>query len=113
GLQVQVQGEGSFVARQMPEANTYVQPGAQITLFAFDVQRRDGFIRMPSVVGLSLREAMNRLAIANLEPVVYGHGKVARQKPEPGARVRAGIRCILELEAPREFFAALPGGRLP
>jgi beta-lactam-binding protein with PASTA domain len=90
-----------------------VQPGSKITLYAFNVQRSDGFIRMPSVVGLSLREAMNRLTIANLEPVVYGHGRVVRQKPEAGAKVRAGIRTILECEAPTDFLAAVPGGRLP
>ena len=112
GFNVKVEGSGSFVAKQVPEPGIHLQPGSKITLYAFDMQRSDGFIRMPSVIGLSLREAMNRLAIASLVPVVYGHGKVVRQKPEAGAKVRAGIRSILECEAPEEFLAAFPAGRV-
>jgi beta-lactam-binding protein with PASTA domain len=66
----------------------------------FDIQKKDGLIEMPSVIGLSLREALSKLAIHNLEPVVYGHGQVISQKPAPGSRIKAGARSIVECSAP-------------
>ena len=98
GLKVRIEGKGDFVAQQDPPAGTPVQYGEQVTLTLFEVETADGYLKMPNLIGLSLREALNRLSVANIDPIIYGHGRVVRQKPEPGSLVRAGIRCILEFE---------------
>ncbi len=100
GLEVVAEGEGEFILTQSPEPGSILTRGQEVRLQLFTVVDSDGYIEMPSVVGLSLREALNRLAIENIEPVVYGSGRVKSQKPRAGTRVRAGIRCIIECEPP-------------
>ncbi len=97
-LKVRCEGRGDFVVAQSPVPGTPLDRGQEVVLQLFEVEVTDGYLEMPSVIGLSLREALSRLAVAGLDPVVYGHGKVVRQRPEPGARVRAGIRCVVEAE---------------
>ncbi len=100
GLKVSADGEGEFILTQSPEPGTILTRGDEVHLQLFSVVESDGYIEMPSVVGLSLREALNRLAIENIEPVVYGSGRVKSQKPRAGTRVRAGIRSIIECDPP-------------
>lgn len=45
-------------------------------------------IRMPSLKGLSLKEALSTLAEFNLSASVEGHGIVIKQRPQAGTRVR-------------------------
>jgi stage V sporulation protein D (sporulation-specific penicillin-binding protein) len=96
GLNIEEQGRGEFILSQSIAAGTKIAPGEQVVLELFEVKKSDGRIIMPSVIGLSLREALSQLAIHNLEPVVYGHGQVRNQKPSPGSLVRAGARSVIE-----------------
>ena len=96
GLVVKTKGNGYFIKKQSPAPGTLLEAGMEVSLELFETNRSDGFIKMPSLLGLSVREALNRLAIQNLEPVVYGSGKVVKQKPSPGTMVRSGIRCVIE-----------------
>lgn len=109
GLAVKTDGSGDFVLSQTPAAGVRVQPGQTVTLQLFEVAPTDGVLEMPDVVGLSLREAMTLLTLSNLDPVVYGHGVVVRQKPAAGSRVRAGIRCVIECEAPVSTLSSMNG----
>ena len=52
--------------------------------------------RLPRVLGLSIREAMRRLAPHGIEPVVVGSGIVVRQIPEAGKSVKPGSTCLIE-----------------
>ena len=100
GLHTVSTGEGEFIKSQFPVAGTKLSPGDEIKLERFELLPSDGFTKMPKLIGLSLREALNKMAIANLEPMVYGNGKVVRQKPAPDTPIRAGIRCVIECETP-------------
>ena len=51
---------------------------------------------LPRVLGLSIREAMRRLAPHRIEPVVIGNGIVVRQIPEAGKPVKPGSTCLIE-----------------
>lgn len=101
GLTVETEGAGEFVLNQVPPGGSAVRAGDKVRLQLFEVERSDGYLRMPNLLGLTLREALNRLAMAGMDPIIYGHGKVVRQKPEPGSLVRSGIRCVLECEPER------------
>ncbi len=100
GLDVHTQGSGSFIASQFPAPGKATQPGDSVSIELFEVAENDGSLIMPKVVGLSMREALNKLTIHGLEPVVYGSGNVVKQKPAAGSRVRAGIRCVVECTLP-------------
>lgn len=53
--------------------------------------------RMPSYMGLSLREALREATRAGWEVEVRGSGFVVSQDPRPGARAGEGRRLLLEL----------------
>ncbi len=53
-------------------------------------------ITLPSVVGLSIREAVKTLAEQGIEATIVGKGYVRRQIPAPGRMVYSGDRCLIE-----------------
>lgn len=100
GLRPVFEGEGEFVKSQFPVPDSRLSFGDEVKLERFSAKISDGYNKMPELIGMSLREALNRLAICNLEPMVYGNGKVVRQKPAPGSPVKTGVRCVIECEPP-------------
>lgn len=53
-------------------------------------------VALPSVVGMSVREAVRTLAEIGIEATIIGTGYVRRQIPAPGRGVYSGERCIIE-----------------
>ena len=53
-------------------------------------------ITLPSVVGMSIREAVKTLAEQGIEATIVGKGYVRRQIPAPGRMVYSGDRCLIE-----------------
>jgi stage V sporulation protein D (sporulation-specific penicillin-binding protein) len=53
-------------------------------------------VALPSVVGMSVREAVKTLAEMGIETTIVGTGYVRRQIPAPGRWVYSGDRCIIE-----------------
>ena len=53
-------------------------------------------VELPSVIGMSVREAVKTLAETGIEATVIGAGYVRRQIPAPGHGVYSGDRCIIE-----------------
>lgn len=53
-------------------------------------------VRIPSVIGFSLRQAVSRLAQEGIEAKVKGKGLVVRQIPAPGTLIVPGDWCLLE-----------------
>ncbi len=97
-LKMKAEGSGDFVLNQQPAPGTRMHKGQEVVLQLFEVVAADGYLKMPDVTGLPLRQALSKLSVMGLKPVVYGHGKVIRQKPEPGSQVRTGIRVVVECE---------------
>ncbi len=57
---------------------------------------------VPRVVGLSVREALQRLSGRGIEISVEGSGIVVEQKPKPGSKVEKGMACQLICQEKRE-----------
>jgi len=54
---------------------------------------------MPDLRGLPLRIALKILQDANIKVKIKGMGKVVKQTPPPGAKIKRDIVCFLQLEA--------------
>jgi cell division protein FtsI (penicillin-binding protein 3) len=102
GLTSDVYGEG-FVIRQAPSAGTSVAPGSRITLVLNGQmwEPSDDEIIVPELKGMSVRRAVNRLAIDNLSATVRGSGVVVSQVPPAGETVSAGASILLVCEPGR------------
>jgi membrane peptidoglycan carboxypeptidase len=101
GFNMEVTGSGTLVASQFPEENTLAARRAvvDVKLVTMDRDTTRGMIRVPDVVGMSLRQAMNFIQSMNLEPSPAGSGVVRAQYPAAGALVAKGTRCTLDAEA--------------
>lgn len=53
-------------------------------------------VLLPSVIGMSVREAVKTLAEQGIEATIAGEGYVRRQTPSPGRMVYTGDRCLIE-----------------
>ena len=53
-------------------------------------------ILLPSVIGMSIREAVKTLAEQGIEAAIVGKGYVRRQIPAPGRMLDPGDRCLIE-----------------
>ncbi len=96
-------GEGDRVIKQIPEPNQKVLVGEKIRIItASDSGRilRSNRI-MPDVKGLSIREAVNKLANTYMSISISGSGMVVRQEPNPGEKVSKGSRCKIICEPVR------------
>lgn len=98
GLRVQWRGKGDFVQKQYPEPGVQVSVGSTIVL---ELRAEEGVaagerLLMPRLIGLTAREAINRLTLLGMQVDVAGTGRVVRQKPAPGEPIRRGERCTLE-----------------
>ncbi|MCR4438000.1 MAG: penicillin-binding transpeptidase domain-containing protein [bacterium] len=102
GLRAQWQGRGEFVQKQYPEPGAQVAIGSTIVL-ELGAEAREAEtgerLLMPRVIGLTAREAVNRLRLLGVHVDVSGAGRVVRQHPAPGEEIRRGGRCTLECQS--------------
>jgi len=101
GFNMATVGTGYRVAEQQPQENSMAKRRSVITLrlVEADAEVRQGMIRVPDVVGMSLRQAMAFLKSMNLTPSPAGSGVVQFQYPHAGEVVPAGTRCTLNGES--------------
>jgi cell division protein FtsI/penicillin-binding protein 2 len=99
GLDIKIANEGEIIVAQEPAAGTKIDTDTQVKLTLADIKKsKTNYTKVPKVVGLTIREAMNKFSIQNLQIVVQGSGRVVRQTPSPGEKIRIGARCIVECE---------------
>ncbi len=97
GLRATLQGKGNIVQKQYPEPGTQVAIGSAVVLELGAQPLEEGErLLMPRVIGLTAREAINRLSLLGVQVDVNGAGRVVNQKPAPGEAIRRGGRCTLE-----------------
>jgi cell division protein FtsI/penicillin-binding protein 2 len=87
------------VCGQWPIAGTKAVVGTQVWLASAPSEARspDGArTNLPNVVGMSFREAVRHLSVLGVQVNIRGKGRVKRQRPRPGTRVREGMVCVLE-----------------
>ncbi|MDT8325182.1 MAG: PASTA domain-containing protein, partial [Bacteroidota bacterium] len=101
GFHMEQAGRGSVVGAQHPDENTFASRRTviNVTLVSLDSDSTDGMIRVPDVVGMSLRQAMNFIKGMKLEPSPVGSGVVRTQYPAAGSFVPRGSRCTLDGES--------------
>lgn len=97
---VLISTDATLVARAVP-----VQPEVQAVALSMDGQPV-----MPTVTGLSAREAMRILSKAGLSVQVKGDGVVVTQSPEPGMPIAAGDPSVIQLERAKSASAPPSGG---
>ena len=101
GLSVELYGEG-IVARQVPSPGTGVEPGSNVMLVLNGNDRgaSGNAAVVPDLRGMSVRRAVNRLAIDKLQAQIQGSGIVVSQVPAAGRVVAAGASILLVCEPP-------------
>ena len=96
-----VENEGDFIISQNPLPGTKVEPGTGIIVKVKDFNgngHNGEYTSVPSVVGLSLRDALSKMSRQGLRVVVQGSGKVTKQIPASGKKIRLGARCVVQCE---------------
>ncbi len=101
GFEVQQFGEGNVVLRQSPSPGTQTLPGTSVKLSTSETASSapKGFAVVPDVRRMSIRRAINRLTLEELDVSVSGSGVVIAQMPAPGQQVKIGARVSLRCEA--------------
>jgi cell division protein FtsI/penicillin-binding protein 2 len=96
----EIVGDGEVVMRQSPEPGSKLENGSVVTLFltSRDKPHKDGYVELPDLRGLTIRRAVNRLAIQRVIATVNGSGIVVSQSPDPGEKVKIGARVRLTCE---------------
>ncbi len=98
-LKAKIQGDGDLIYQQSPTPGTRVTRKSPVMLTTADFDEGDKLHTIvPRVIGMTIRDALNRLSRENLQVVVQGSGRVIHQKPEPGSRIRIGAQCVIECE---------------
>ena len=101
GLNLQVVGSGDRIASQDPPEETMVRRRSIVTLRVRPStdERSSGLVRVPDVVGMSLRQAMSFMKSLHLTPSPIGSGVVRFQYPMAGEMVPSGTRCTVNADA--------------
>lgn len=100
GFTMNVVGQGKHVAMQDPPEDVLAARRSVVTLRVVQEarERRGSMVRVPDVVGMSLRQAVAFTKSMNLTPSPAGSGTVRFQYPAAGEYVPAGTRCTLSGE---------------
>jgi cell division protein FtsI (penicillin-binding protein 3) len=101
GLNMQITGKGERVASQNPSDDRMVRRRSIVTLNMRPVEHEQNgaMVRVPNVIGMSLRQAMAYMKSMQLTPSPMGSGIVRAQYPEPGEMVPSGSRCTINADA--------------
>ena len=101
GLCVACSGEKGTIYAQIPDPGTYIEKGSDVKLLLrHESRERNESVRVPDLVGLSIREARRLLLGCGLRSRVSGAGIVVKQQPGAGTRVDRNstivMRCRLK-----------------
>jgi cell division protein FtsI/penicillin-binding protein 2 len=95
-LDLKVVGDGEWIVSQTPQPGKRLEEGRTITLHTSGEVSGNGEPGiMPSLRGLSFREAISRLRSLGFKLVIFGRGRVVDQHPSPGEKVRKETMCTL------------------
>ena len=102
GIKVDFVNHGQIITKQEPAAGSEFDSEETITLTLADVdkpEKGNNYTKVPKVIGLSIRDALNKFALENLHVLVQGSGTVVRQSPKSGEKIKRGARCVIECES--------------
>ncbi|KAA3605873.1 MAG: PASTA domain-containing protein [Calditrichaeota bacterium] len=96
GLEIKFSGVGKIVVEQIPEAGGDLEKQSFVEVKLAQEKPPENDLReVPSVVGLSVREAVNRLALEQIDFALVGNGFVKKQVPPPNSKVKIYSVCKL------------------
>jgi cell division protein FtsI (penicillin-binding protein 3) len=99
GVELVFENSGDIIKSQELVLNKNATADPQLRVKLKKLENSKGnYTFVPSVTGLGIREAMLKLSTEKLRIIVEGSGKVVRQTPEPGEKIRVGARCLIECE---------------
>lgn len=97
GFSVDSRGGGTVVVNQVPVPGSKVLKGSTVLLTTATPFSGKEYAVVPDLRGLSIRRAVNKLVLQQLDVAVEGSGVVDSQHPTPGEEVKVGthvtIRC--------------------
>lgn len=91
-------GKGGIIVGQRLKTDPHSGELEEVELQLSDYSNESEYVVMPSLLGLSMRKAVSKLAIRGLSAKVFGSGLVQNQVPEAGAKIKVGARCMLEFK---------------
>ncbi|MCK4237406.1 MAG: PASTA domain-containing protein, partial [Candidatus Krumholzibacteria bacterium] len=85
GLQIHCSPDSGIVYSQIPDPGTLTEGGKEVRLlFRPNTVSGSGKVRVPDLMGLSIREARRLLIACGLRSRLRGYGNVEKQSPSPG-----------------------------
>ena len=95
-LDIEALGEGEWVVRQHPAPGRRIKHNRKIVVHTSVSHPGNGNPGiMPSLRGLSLKEAISMIGALGLKVKIVGSGQVVKQTPSPGAKIGKGDFCTL------------------
>lgn len=91
-------GAGEIVQKQELRSDLDSKEKPVLLLSLSDYPNKTDYTVMPDLAGFSLRKAVGALALRGLTVQIFGSGRVVKQEPKPGAKIKVGSRCMLECE---------------
>ncbi len=98
-LNVKTVGSGKTVVAQQPEAGRVIDGDQNLVIVTEKQSGPQSLYSVPYVVGLPLRNAINILAARNIRAVVDGSGRVVRQQPKAGQKIKSHEQVMLHCES--------------
>ncbi|MFQ5824420.1 MAG: penicillin-binding transpeptidase domain-containing protein [bacterium] len=97
-IKYELLGEGEIVQKQELRSDLDSKKKSVLFLTLSDYPNKTNYTIMPKLAGFSLRKAVGELALRGLTVQIFGSGRVVRQEPKPGTKMKVGARCMLECE---------------
>lgn len=99
------EGEGRFIAAQVPSYGTKASENSLAILYLTDIEgelpsEQEKLIIVPDLIGKNIREVNGILATVELDMQAIGLGVVVSQNPEAGQSIEAGSSITVEFALP-------------
>ena len=94
GLRVRFRGDGPRVLAQEPRAGSAIERGTSVTVWLSPPTDSAARV-LPDLIGLPVREALQRLTSLTVRARIEGSGVVARQQPPAGTSLPLAGECRL------------------
>lgn len=102
GLSIAFEGGGSMITQQFPLAGTTAYKGSKLIARTDPPPPSEEQVRVPNLVGKSLREAAEALAARGLLLEASGDGLVTTQDPPANSLKQKGSKVVVQLAAQKE-----------
>ena len=100
GFGLRIEGEGELIVAQVPKPGVQVPLGTTIIVYTGTTAQGEDEVIVPSLLGLSLRDTSDLLALLGLRLEASGSGVVLSQDPPENTRVKEGSVVKVKLGVP-------------